>query len=327
MLIALIGYGKVGRLHAQALSEKGHELMVVDPLHGPPHCPHFRSLRTISSTFTSRCDLWIIATPTETHVPILREILALEPSARVLLEKPACLPNEFSDLRDLRAAYPHARLAIHDTYGNSPVTDALIMRLSALNGADWLIKLEIEMSKNRLRDEALGRFQDTAWGPSGYEGFHLLALRRRLTEAFPLDARGVKLFTSSDGAITLRPELVSSAFSAPARALIEGGHIPFGSEFRFRLLKGTFASGLTFELAFEPGFCPHTAGYKNRHVLAWREGTTVRRVWLRGHHFACALHKQIANLVRFGGWQIAEGDHRLQDVTVSNSLQMTEVVV
>lgn len=312
-------------MHAQVLIKSGHSLLIIDPLQIHPFWPSYSSLEDVPLARIQQVNLWIIATPTDTHLSVLQDLLALRSDAHVLLEKPAVSPGQFECLQRLLEQYPESRMAVHDTYAFSPVTETLIANLKIDGRADRLESLAVEMSKNRLQDEDSGRFVDTQWGSAGYEGFHLLSLENRLREAFPSSDLHAKLITSTDGTLTLRPELLSGTFSPAARHLIRTGNIPYGNEFRFRLIQGRFASGLSFELAFEPLFGELDVDFKNTHCMAWSYGKTTHQVWIHGNHFAEALRRQIALLLennRPTGIGTLREAHRLEKVLTPTNSQL-----
>jgi hypothetical protein len=320
-MIAIVGYGKVGRLHAQVLSKEGHFLIIVDPLRSHSFWPSFRDLREIPPSFVEQIRLWVVSTPTELHLPVLESLFPRQVGARVLLEKPAVLPGEFELFAALHNRFPQSRLAVHDTYGFSPVIDGMIAHLKVDPRADKLDSIAIEMSKNRLRDEQNGRFTDLQWGAAGYEGFHLLSVKRRLIGAFPSSRPHVHLLTSSEGILSLSPELLRDVFSHDGKKMILRRQIDYDSEFRYRLVKGKFASGLKFELAFEPLFGQPGVDYKNVHCFALGDDRHVQFNWFWGNHFAFALKRQISTLLSTGStWpNDIKSSHRLEEIEVRGS--------
>jgi len=81
--IAIIGYGKMGKLYDKAISAD----IVVDiiPI---PNKSYFKSLDEFLSA-RPIIDLVIVSTPSETHFPITKSLL--ENNYNVLVEKPICL--------------------------------------------------------------------------------------------------------------------------------------------------------------------------------------------------------------------------------------------
>lgn len=294
MNVAIIGLGKIGQMHAQVLRRTGATLLGIDP---HVASAQFSSLSELSQSQLQSVDLWIVACPTQFHLASVQSILERNPHSHILIEKPAVLPCQLTQLKELSQKYPEARLSIQDTYGFSPVVDLLMAILKNQEPNGQLIEIAIEMSKNRKFDEMNGRFIDEDWGVAGYEGFHLVSLQSRLRESFNQKTLKTKLITSCDGTLSLRPELSLRHYSLVARQIIESQTIPLKSEFRFRLIKGRFDSGLQFELAFEPKFTAHENLYKNQHAITWcQPGDTPQTAWFVGNHFSAALHKQIHTL-------------------------------
>lgn len=305
MKIALVGHGKIGRLHAQTLTALGHKMCIVDPYKPHSFWPSYSQIGKIPLPALLEMELWIIASPTEHHFPALEEILALQPHGYILIEKPAVLPHQLHSLSRLQERFPMARIAVQDTYGLSPVTDFLLMTLRSLEPGARLTELAIEMSKNRLRDEANGRFIDQHWGVAGYEGFHLLSLKARLTNELGVPPSPVRLITSCDGSMSLKPKLLLDAFSMEAQKILQQGDIAYGHEFRFRIIQGRLSSGLSFELAFEPRFNLRSMDYKNFHCLAWEKAGKPGRQWFFCNHFETALLRKI-QLLQSGPLQISK---------------------
>jgi S-adenosylhomocysteine hydrolase len=115
----VIGYGVAGRLHAEILAQAGAELTILDPKHQelPKDMRSFTTdVDELPEVVTSAVALWSVCCPTAEHLPVLRSILARDPQARVLLEKPACQGHEIAELTALLAGH---RNAIVDQYRHS----------------------------------------------------------------------------------------------------------------------------------------------------------------------------------------------------------------
>jgi S-adenosylhomocysteine hydrolase/predicted dehydrogenase len=177
----ILGYGVAGQLHAQILSESGMTLDLVDPKHsaGPAvaHAVH-ASLDTLGAS--EQVDLWSVCTPTGEHLPILRTILARDPAARILLEKPACHGHEIPELDHLLDTHPHARVVVNDQYSHSEALDRLGALIRKLEPEQPIDHVSVIFTKDRRPDVETGRFIDRTYGVLGYEWLHMLAVVRRI---------------------------------------------------------------------------------------------------------------------------------------------------
>ncbi|MFD7552470.1 Gfo/Idh/MocA family oxidoreductase [Streptomyces sp. NPDC059816] len=175
---AVVGYGTAGRLHTRVLAQLGATLAVVDPKHQdlPAAGRAFPTeVAALPPGLAAGIDLWTVCCPTADHLPVLRAILAHQPAARVLLEKPACQGHEIDDFVQLLAEHPDARVVVNDQYRHTTTLPAL---RHALDPTAPITSIEIVFTKNRQPDHARGRFTDPHYGVLGYEWLHMLAVLR-----------------------------------------------------------------------------------------------------------------------------------------------------
>lgn len=182
----VVGYGVAGRLHAEILAEVGASLTILDPKH--QDLPKdFRSFTTgvdeLPDAVASAVALWSVCCPTADHLPVLRSILARDPQARVLLEKPACQGHEITELTALLASHRNARLAIVDQYRHSRALDALRQLVGELEPDAAIDHIGVTFSKDRSVDISRGRFVDRSYGVLGYEWLHMLTALRQFLPA------------------------------------------------------------------------------------------------------------------------------------------------
>ncbi len=175
----VVGYGIAGRLHAEVLTDLGVQVTVVDPgLRGRPE--HHRSLPhqidQLPPPLAAETDLWSVCCPTADHLSVLRAILAHDPTARVLLEKPACQGHEINAFADLVARHPRARIVVNDQYRHATVLPALTELVGRLEPGVLPSHVTVTFTKNRARDIADGRFVDRTYGVLGYEWLHMLTV-------------------------------------------------------------------------------------------------------------------------------------------------------
>ena len=174
MRVTVVGGGRIGRLRASLLVGMGHEVELVDPQLDPraEALPVHADVASAPGGPT----VWIVATPTATHLGMLREIVARDPSAAVLVEKPVCSPEDLPALRALLAEHPRLVLEVASQYQDSIAIRAL--------GHEARIRpshsLSVSFVKDRRPDEARGRFTDRVAGVLGYEWPHIYAIARSL---------------------------------------------------------------------------------------------------------------------------------------------------
>jgi len=177
----ILGYGVAGRLHGQVLAENGMTLDIIDPKHSGDTAVVHTVRTSLDALGTEQhVDLWSVCTPTGEHMPLLRQILARDPAARVLLEKPACHGHEIPEFERLLAAHPQTRLVVNDQYSHSAALDRLNTLISELEPDKPIDHVSVIFTKDRRPDVDTGRFVDRTYGVLGYEWLHMLAVVRRI---------------------------------------------------------------------------------------------------------------------------------------------------
>jgi hypothetical protein len=235
----VIGYGTAGRLHAGILATEGAEIAVIDPKHQDlPRSgrQEFRAaISDLPTAVAAEVALWSVCCPTADHVPSLRAVLAHDPQARVLLEKPACQAHEISGLTALLAAHPAARLIVIDQYQHSTVLSELARLISAAEPGQPISGIACTFAKDRTADIARGRFVDRSYGVLGYEWLHMLAAVRHLIPAAAFAA----YLNSAPGNAEFRPayddRLFISALTEHASITINGTDLDLASTITGRL--------------------------------------------------------------------------------------------
>lgn len=205
----VLGAGVAGRHHIRVLSERRLGVgIVLDASHDGFAQKWKQALATEPGD-----TLWHICTPTETHLPYLREVLTARPSAALIVEKPIGRPgdaNAFSRLAD------GAAVMVQNQYSYAHVVAALA---KAAGGAASSGPLRIEISFAKRRDNP-GRFEDQERKALGYEGFHQLAIALRLIEMLrgpdsaSAFASSAPLLTASNGASGYRLHFATSGLEA-----------------------------------------------------------------------------------------------------------------
>ncbi|MEV4199346.1 NAD(P)-dependent oxidoreductase [Micromonospora globbae] len=224
----VVGYGVAGRLHAEILAEAGASLTILDPKH--QDLPKdFRSFTTgvdeLPDAVASAVALWSVCCPTADHLPVLQSILARDPQARILLEKPACQGHEIAELTALLASHRNARLAIVDQYRHSRAIDALHQLLAELEPDAVIDHIGVTFSKDRTIDISRGRFVDRSYGVLGYEWLHMLAALRQFLPAEAWAAYLVDDPQRAELTATYDPRMFVSALTERTTITIDGHNV------------------------------------------------------------------------------------------------------
>ena len=298
----VVGYGVAGRLHARILTDQGAALTVVDPQHQDlPKAyrsfPH--GLENMPAAVRSSVDLWSICCPTADHLPVLRTILALDPEARVLLEKPACQAHEIDALAALLASNRNARVVITDQYRHSRALDVLADLMRRLEPDTAPDHVAVTFTKDRTGDIGRGRFVDRSYGVLGYEWLHMLAVLGRVLPPTAIAAYFATRRPHTELCATYDPHLFVSALTERT-VVTDGSH-------HLRVDLTSSITGPTVVL----GSTPRISHGQGRH-------------WLKGLRPADDSHRHVAvhaGRTRFavhldpvtapGGWQLARSNHRV----------------
>jgi hypothetical protein len=249
-----------------------------------------------SSQFSDLTDFWIVSNPTFFHHQTVEAIESIQANAKILVEKPICMPSEINSSRSLMKT-TLCTIRISDVYGQSGLLDMLCELIQNKK----IASIRIDFSKNRLEDERSGRTIDSEYGIVGYEWFHMLSILQQiitpqsfddylnskesyfnpngyidddfrcmtLSEITLLDNRvKIELFSSINGQIRSsdRRDLSCLGLHSEVQEMITLGHIPVGNSFNFRCIEIEAADGETFYLYYEPFFGVYE-DYKNIHLI------------------------------------------------------------
>jgi predicted dehydrogenase len=306
VIVTVVGLGKIGQLYRKVLRFAGIEVISVDPR---GHADY----RDLGQAMHRSVDVWVIACPTVSHLPTLARLLEIEPSARVLVEKPICEPSQVEELRRMLVRYPQASVLVSDAYSQSDAVARL--RDQVADRPVGLSEISVDMSKNRVRDVDRGRFVDHELGEAGYEWIHMFRVasqvggfdlgilpallekranyRDRVLE-IELTDWTLRLSSGLDGEIfgVRRPEL----YRGPNAEMVRAGSIPHSSEFRHRAIEVTFKDATVAGVLFEP-FYEQVPDYKNVHLFyRLDEFGRVATEELRQNHFSDSSIAQIQRL-------------------------------
>jgi len=182
----LVGYGRMGRLHAVKWRSLGVEVVgVVDPRTGARAVTDgLPVVDGVARAMRAGPDFWDVCVPTGAHAAVLAQVCATDRNADLLVEKPLCAPVDMPRVRGLLAAH-RGRVVVGENYHSSRVS-ADVARAAGRLGLTAR-RLVVEMSKHRGADVRAGRFQDLSLGALGYEGPHLLAVLAEFGTAAGID--------------------------------------------------------------------------------------------------------------------------------------------
>ncbi len=171
----VIGYGNAARIHKNTFPE-AEMIGVFD--NDPQKIKEFQTsqmyfYRSLEEMLMCgpEPDYFDVTTPTDSHFSVVKEILSQYPAARILVEKPVCMPSETEKLRMLEKKFEKAKLVVNENYMSSQVTQKIRKYVEEFEMKRPSIS--IEFSKNRIPDVEKGRFLDKELGAFGYEGTHM----------------------------------------------------------------------------------------------------------------------------------------------------------
>ncbi|NEB03373.1 Gfo/Idh/MocA family oxidoreductase [Streptomyces sp. SID13726] len=299
--VCVIGYGAAGRLHQRLLGDLGFDVSVVDPAPGDRSSAVPVVEHPEQAARRRPVDIWSVCSPTATHVAAVADVLAVDPAARLLVEKPLCRAREIPELTALLDRHPDARLVVMDQYRHSQAMALLRTLRRELAPRHELRALRVGFGKDRRADIAAGRFVDHDYGVFGYEWLHMLALVRGALPTGTYD----RYMGTGPGEYGVRvatdPELTSTA--AHEHAVADGvdielystvvgpdpsGQVPVPSWFDLPVAEGesrqrhveVLAGPVRFALDLDPVTLPRgTRLPRNTHRLAV-QGPDLRREWL-----------------------------------------------
>ncbi|MFP8959108.1 hypothetical protein ACLIYP_00840 [Streptomyces nanhaiensis] len=299
----VVGYGVAGRLHTTILEDLGADLTIIDPKHQDLPTGRHRTFTSqvseLPGNVADNISLWSVCTPTADHLPVLRAILAHQPTARILLEKPACRGHEIDAFTDLLARHPQARIVVNDQYRHTKALPAFTDLIRRIEPDAPISQVTVTFTKDRRGDIDTGRFIDRDYGVLGYEWLHMLAV---LAGILPTPV--VDTYLASDPATsqlwaTYDPRLFVAALTERTTFNQHQGG-PLHLELASSILGPSILLGKVPEPRPPWRHNIRPADDRHRHI-AVHAGTT---------HFALHLEPVTAP----DGWQLDRNDHRLTAV-------------
>lgn len=295
----VVGYGNAGRLHTVILAELGARVTIIDPKHQhlpSGHRTFRREVSELPAHLAADIDVWSICCPTADHLPVLTAVLAHNPAARVLLEKPACQGNEIDDFTALLARHPDARVIVNDQYRHSTVLPACSRLVSRHEPDAPISKVTVTFTKDRTADMATGRFIDRDYGVLGYEWLHMLTVLAGVLPAPLMDSYLTGDVASSELWANFDPRLFIAALTERT-TLREYPSGPVHLELASSILDSSVPLG--HPPTPRPPWRQDIRPADNRHRhLTVQAGAT---------HFALHLEPVTAH----DGWQLDRNHHRL----------------
>ncbi len=171
-----IGYGSVAPVHHDKLSSCNVKPVGIIETNAAKHDAIRKKGYPVCDTYEEALqltpDFWDICCPVDDHVTVIENIIALDPHARIIVEKPICNFEEIPKLQELLKNFL-GKIVVNENYLSSATTQK-IKDLAAKHGVD-IKNITIEMDKNRTRDFIAGRYVD-AKGAFYYEGTHMLTI-------------------------------------------------------------------------------------------------------------------------------------------------------
>ncbi|MEU9130652.1 Gfo/Idh/MocA family oxidoreductase [Kitasatospora sp. NPDC048540] len=217
----VIGYGSVGRLHTEVLTRLGLQVGVLDPdpaRRPGPAASWWRSIEQVPDV--RGIDVWVVCTPTHTHLPVVASVLARDAAARIVVEKPACRAAETTAFTDLLATRPAARVVVMNQYREAAVLSSLARLVAREAPGEPVRAVRVAFTKDRRPDVARGRFVDRDHGVFGYEWLHMLAA---LGHFLPAPAYDAYLHGPVDpGSLLVAPDPALLLAAAHERTTVDG---------------------------------------------------------------------------------------------------------
>jgi hypothetical protein len=172
-----VGDGTVAPLHRQKLEQEGVAVLgVIDTDFSKKEGVLKKGLQWFDSyegAFVQKPGFWDICTPPETHLDVIKKIIAIDPQARMIVEQPVCMSGQIPELLEVLKDF-QGKIVVNENYLSSEVTEKVLETAFKKLGITPR-KIVIEMDKNRIADIKKGRYVD-AEGAFKYEGTHMLTI-------------------------------------------------------------------------------------------------------------------------------------------------------
>ncbi|MGG0256890.1 Gfo/Idh/MocA family oxidoreductase [Bacillus toyonensis] len=181
--VLIIGYGKIGKIKAGIWKKCGAHVFVSDITEKRMKCAQMDGFSIEKASTYNFID---ICTPSSMHIEVLKNIISDGVKFdRVVIEKP--LFNTIQEKKTLDELLSnnnslHEKIIVNEQYYKSKVIKILKEKLLK----EKVKHIEINMSKNRKKDNENGRFIDNDIGAYGIEFPHILAILEMLDQ--PIDA-------------------------------------------------------------------------------------------------------------------------------------------
>ncbi len=181
-----VGVGNVAPLHEQKLKLVGIETAGAIDIDeqkkagvlakGIKWCNSYEEAAALKPLFWDNC------TPPEEHLPVIKQIIEVDPTARIIVEKPICMSYQIGELEELLKTFK-GKIVVNENYLSSDITETV--RKIAIEELQLKpTRIVIEMDKNRTTDFKKGRYVDPE-GAFKYEGTHIITILESLGLSIP----------------------------------------------------------------------------------------------------------------------------------------------
>lgn len=176
-----IGVGNVAPLHEQKLKLVNVETAGVIEIDekkkagvlakGIKWCNSYEEAAELKPLFWDNC------TPPDQHLPVIKQIIQVDPTARIIVEKPICMSDQIDELQDLLKNF-QGKIVVNENYLSSDITET-VRDIAFRELQLKTTRVVIEMDKNRTSDFKNGRYVDPE-GAFKYEGTHIITILESL---------------------------------------------------------------------------------------------------------------------------------------------------
>ena len=182
-----IGYGTVAPVHENKLKQHGVKTLgIIDIDPAKQMAAASKGLRCFNSyeeALQAEPSFWDICTPPAEHLNVIKEIIRLDPKARMIVEKPICMEHQIPELQTLLKTF-QGSIVVNENYLSSQISEAV--RKIAFESLQLTPrKIVIEMDKNRIVDFKKGRYIDSN-GAFAYEGTHIVTILQSFLHSMQL---------------------------------------------------------------------------------------------------------------------------------------------
>src|SRR3569832_42365 len=142
-----IGEGTVAPLHEQKLKSHGVETVGIIDIDEKKQSTSFKRFESYEQAAQLEPTFWDVCTPPDQHLNVMKKIIAIDPKARMIVEKPICMSNQIDELNEILKTF-EGKIVVNENYLSSDITEKV--RLIAFDELQLQpTRIVIEMDKNR----------------------------------------------------------------------------------------------------------------------------------------------------------------------------------